>query len=442
MAGQFDLQPSFPIAGVADLIANRPYKEQQMRAQQQQQLVQGLDAFGQGVNSLVQKRNAMAQAMVLGKNLGMAPEETQGLTPEQVIQAATVKKGYVGADLISSLFKGLNPNGGPAGVAPTVASPAGLAPVASTGGPILASQTTAVPVDQPSAATPATPPSTGAVPVPIPAPPVKPRQFNPAELKLITHVTDTMRPENVYTNNNGVITPVGQVPKGSKFVSEHDPSAISDKDKQKEQDLYWRDAVSGLRGIRGDTAMKDIETQRNAAIVAYNRLKSLEVSGEGLNPIDYVDILGQIYKARTGTAPTQEVLKEAKQVTATGQFGKYWTYLTGEQMPATSQGIAGSLKNMVAHMGLQSDELHDGYMQVHGPEVFNPNMSPENVKKLSKLSRGKSFAEATGAKPEDFDPHIQAIKWAQANPNDPRSAAILKKAMDAKQSGGGGSIGL
>lgn len=63
----FDLKQNFPIAGVADLLASRTQKEQAMRAQQQQQLVQGLEMFGSGVDSLVQRRQRMAQAMTLSQ---------------------------------------------------------------------------------------------------------------------------------------------------------------------------------------------------------------------------------------------------------------------------------------------------------------------------------------------------------------------------------------
>lgn len=92
--GQFDLQPNFPISGVADLIANRPYKEAQMRLQQQQQLVQGLQGFGQGVQSLVDRRNAMAQALSGAQMFAQSPEGQQMLAPtvtSQTTQAPVMR---------------------------------------------------------------------------------------------------------------------------------------------------------------------------------------------------------------------------------------------------------------------------------------------------------------------------------------------------------------
>lgn len=87
MPGQFDLQPNFPIAGVADLIANRSYKEAQMRSQQQAQLVEGLKGFGQGVQSLVDRRNAMAQSLALGQVLNVPEAQASRMTPSQTMEA-------------------------------------------------------------------------------------------------------------------------------------------------------------------------------------------------------------------------------------------------------------------------------------------------------------------------------------------------------------------
>lgn len=73
-ASTFDFKSNFPIAGIADLYANRSYKEAQMRAQQQQQLVEGMKTFGAGVDSLVTRRMAMAQALAQAQILQRTPQ--------------------------------------------------------------------------------------------------------------------------------------------------------------------------------------------------------------------------------------------------------------------------------------------------------------------------------------------------------------------------------
>jgi hypothetical protein len=85
-SSSFNIQPNFPIAGVADLIAQRPLREAQMRAQQQQQLVEGLKDFGTGVQSLVARRQAMAQALAGAQIYGQTPEGKQLLGTNQVTQ--------------------------------------------------------------------------------------------------------------------------------------------------------------------------------------------------------------------------------------------------------------------------------------------------------------------------------------------------------------------
>lgn len=414
----FTVKNNFPIAEVINAAQRKAQLEQESQQQGNKSLLEGLQSIGQVGQDLVDKRLQVAKALAIGRHFNYPDEVSRNMSPDEVLKSATIDKGMIDSDWLRTAFQHVGGGipGGPATPASTPPAPA--TPPAN--GAMLTSNATATP-------TPVATPSVPTQAPPVPAKMVNPATFN-AGMKILGNQVTVMTPEEGLEKRH--------VPKGTVFK---EPPGASPADK-KEQDAYWRDAVSGLRGIRGDSAMKDIETQRNSAITAYNRLQDIEYSGKAPNPIDYVDILGQIYKARTGQAPGEVVLKDAKQATSTGQLNKFWTYATGQQMPATTKDIASSLKDMVAHMGLQADQLHEGYMQVHGSEVFNPNMSEENKAKLSKLSRGKSFTDATSVKPEDYDPHVQAIKWAQANPNDPRSASILKKAMEAKSQGG--SIGL
>lgn len=171
--------------------------------------------------------------------------------------------------------------------------------------------------------------------------------------------------------------------------------ALSDRsyneDLQKHQDALEQKARDQLLSVRGDASLKNIETQRDSAITAYNRIDQVEKSGQQLNPIDYVDILGQIYKARTGSAPNEQVLSQARQATVSGNFNKAYTFLTGKQAPATTKDIMSSLKEMALAMGQQADKLHDAYMKsrLDMPQGLNP----ESAARIQKLGRGMSFAE-------------------------------------------------
>lgn len=421
----FRLQPSFPIASVVDAASRNAQLQQQAREAGNQSLIEGLKSIGQVGESIFDTKKRVAQSLALGRQFDVPDEVSRTMAPEQLMQIGVIKKGNVDMNMLLNM---LHPGSG--ATTPQVpATPVSGAPAKSGNGAILASDTTTTPMPDSSSPAPVAP----SVPVPISAPPAVKPVLNKATADLAVKMYSMNKPESVFTNNNGTLTPIGTVPKGSKVL----PSQSNTE--SREQDRLEQQARQGLQSVRGDTSIKNVESQRDAAITAYNRLKQIEYTGKPPNPVDYIDILGQIYKARTGTAPTDTVLRDARQQTVEGKFGRAYTFFTGQQAPATSKDIAANLKDMVAHMGLQADELHDGYMQVHGAEIFPTGLAPDRAAKLAKVARGKSFTDATGAKPEDYDPHVQAIQWAQAHPDDPRSGPIMQKAMQAKT---GGQIGL
>lgn len=160
-----------------------------------------------------------------------------------------------------------------------------------------------------------------------------------------------------------------------------------------QQDKLEQNAKQMVANLRGDKSLARTEEQRDAAAIAYNRLKEIQTSGKGLNPIDYTDILGQIYKARTGTAPSETIMKDIHQATAKGSLDKAYTYVTGQQAPATTQDITKSLMNMAQSMGNQADKFHQGYMNSH---LIKPSgLEDERWQPILKTGRGMSFADAT-----------------------------------------------
>lgn len=214
---------------------------------------------------------------------------------------------------------------------------------------------------------------------------------------------------------------------GMAQVRSNKELATSMKDRD-EQDKLYQQSLQNLNSVRGDSQLQKIEAQRDAATAAFNRLAELKARGEEPNPVDYTDILGQIYKARTGAAPTQEIMKAINQSTASGKLNHAYTFVTGRQAPATTADIAHSLQSMAFSMGQQADKLHDGYMRTRTGDAISPRLNADDRERLGKLARGMSFAEATkdsgtvNMKPED----VQAVKWAKANPDDPRAQTILK----------------
>lgn len=82
-ASTFGLKPDFPIAGVADLYAKKPYLESLMNQAQQGQLVEGMKTLGAGMQSLAQRKMMMAQALAAAKMYMGTPEGQQMMGSNQ-----------------------------------------------------------------------------------------------------------------------------------------------------------------------------------------------------------------------------------------------------------------------------------------------------------------------------------------------------------------------
>ena len=176
----------------------------------------------------------------------------------------------------------------------------------------------------------------------------------------------------------------------------------SDTKSENEQNKLEDEFKKGLTSIRGDHALARVEDQRDAAITAYGTISSAEKKGRTLNPIEYVDTLAQIYRARTGAVPGEQVLQDMRQQTAKGNLGKVYTYFTGDQAPASTEDIMKSLKDLVIDMGTLADKQHESYM---GQHLLPPkNLKRDYSDRIIKEGRGLSFQDATGYTPDENAP--------------------------------------
>src|SRR5581483_5363123 len=67
-----------------------------------------------------------------------------------------------------------------------------------------------------------------------------------------------------------------------------------------QQNQLENQTINRMASIRGDSSMAHIEAQRDAAIQAYNTIDQIKSEGRMPSQIEYYDILGQMWKARTG----------------------------------------------------------------------------------------------------------------------------------------------
>lgn len=160
---------------------------------------------------------------------------------------------------------------------------------------------------------------------------------------------------------------------------------------QNHQDQLENQAIQRLTSVRGDAPMAKIETQRDAAISAYNTLQTADSEKRPLNQIEYLDVLGQLWKARTGAAPTEQVLKEFNIGTMQQKINRLGQFFTGTPNGANTDQVISALKDFVKTTGKSLDQTHDGYFQTHAIKPTGLNQSTWD--ELSKVHRGNSFQE-------------------------------------------------
>lgn len=161
--------------------------------------------------------------------------------------------------------------------------------------------------------------------------------------------------------------------------------------KDQQQNQVEQNAIARLSSVRGDVPMSKVEQQRDAAISAYNTIQSAEHENRLPTQIEYLDLLGQLWKSRTGTAPTEQVLKEFNVGTMQQRLNKVGQYFTGKPMGANTKEVISALKDFVYTTGNSLDQTHEGYFKNH---LIRPSgISDDKWNELKQMSRGNSFKE-------------------------------------------------
>jgi hypothetical protein len=171
---------------------------------------------------------------------------------------------------------------------------------------------------------------------------------------------------------------------------------------QQQQDKLENNAIQRMSSIRGDTSIARIETQRDASIQAYNIIESLKKENREPTQVEYYDLLGQLWKARTGASPTDQAIKDLDASTFHGKMNKMVQYFTGKPTGITTKEILDNVQSFAKKSGEQADKLHAGYMSTH---VIKPKgLSEERWKNIISSQRGLSFGEATSGQEEQSVP--------------------------------------
>lgn len=202
---------------------------------------------------------------------------------------------------------------------------------------------------------------------------------------------------------------------------------------QQHEDTVEGQSINRLSSLRGDPSLKDAESKRDASITVYNTIADLKKKGEMPSKLVYYDLLGQMWKARTGQAPTDQAIKDLDQKTFKGDLSKAAAYITGKTVSPATGSVLDNIQDFAKDSGLQADEFHASYMK---PHLIKPEgLSDKRWQNILQTNRGRSFADATGASAtgagSSAPNHNAALEWANANPNDPRAEEIKRRAGQA-----------
>lgn len=172
-----------------------------------------------------------------------------------------------------------------------------------------------------------------------------------------------------------------------------------------QQDKLENQATQRLASLRGDQSLARVETQRDGAISAYRLLDTAKHEGRDLSKAEYYDLLGQIWKARTGSSPTDAAMRDLDSKTLHGDVSKMGTYFSGKPMGATTPEVLANLQQFVKHTGELADEQHQAYM---APHLVKPaHLKPELWDPIAKTARGMSFSDSiknSQTQPSSKDP--------------------------------------
>lgn len=394
----FNLKPSFPIADVINAAQRKSALEQQAKEQGNAQLLQGIQSIGQVGQNLVDKRMKVARSLALGRQLGIPDDQSRLMEPEDVVHTATIRNKI--PDVLQTMLL----------ANPKLASDEGFLKLAQQMS--LQSNPTASPTQAPaqgaaaqpnpvqtagldgatSPASPAGPPatSTGTV-VSTPADMIQTLLKKP-----ITAATASSALKIAHDNRQvPVMTPeaglaAGSVPVGTKFEK---PGNETGGKADHEQDILEQNALNRIASVRGDASIARIETQRDAASIAFNTIQQAKNEGRDITQTEYYDTLGQLWKARTGAAPTDQSIRDLDINTIQAALHKKLTWVDGKPRGATSKEIIDSLQKFVDDSGKQADKLHEGYMK---PRLIKPfGLSEERWKAIQASGRGLSYSDAT-----------------------------------------------
>lgn len=371
----FRIQPSFPIASVVDAASRNAQLQEQSREAGNKSIIEGLQGIGQIGESLFNTRQRVAQSLALGRQFDVPDEVSRTMTPEQLMQVGTIKKGQVDMNMLLNMLHpgtgGTTPNVPPVPQppAPTSSQPTGAALPDHTPEAILASTSPTIPIPGQPDSDIAPPPQ--GIPVPIQAPPVKPQKVNAATAKMAMQITQQSRPENVlqYVPGKGLVN-VGTKQKGDQVITSQPkgPQDIMAPEYQEKLEKQYADMrMKPLSNRSGGLGLQDAKVNQAFDLrKLVNKYYDPKTDTFNIPPSQHSELALGLARLTSPTGQVGiELMHELRQGTGREALSKALIYAGADptQVGGPTQSVAKMFVDSVDRQGQTAEQLRDQYMQ-------------------------------------------------------------------------------
>lgn len=427
----FRLQPSFPFAAVVDAASRNAQLQEQAREAGNKSIIEGLQGIGQIGESLFNTRQRVAQSLALGRQFDVPDEVSRTMTPEQLIQVGTIKKGQVDMNMLLNI---LHPGAGATTPQVPPSPPPQTPPPPPTptlsGHPVeatLASTSPTIPIQGQPDSDIAPPPQS--VPVPMPAPPIAPKMVNPATAKMALG----MQPENVwqYERGNGLVK-VGTKQKGDQVITAQPkgPTDIMDPTYQGKLEKQYADMrMKPLSNRSGGLGLQDAKVNQSVDLRKLaNKYYDPKTDTFNIPPSQHAELALGLARLVSPTGQVGiDLLHELRQGTGREALSKALIYAGADpaQVGGPTQSVARMFIDSVDRQGQTAEQLRDQYMQYisdNAPTDLDPARKAKHDK--GKLN---SFNDFLSKSPDQLKQTTSGGNGSWSSDKEARYQELLKK---------------
>lgn len=178
---------------------------------------------------------------------------------------------------------------------------------------------------------------------------------------------------------------------GMKQLQANKETSIGLRDDQNQEKMEQQ-AKQMVANLRGDKSLARAEEQRDGAISVATTVNQLQKEGRLPSKLEYYDLLGQLWKARTGATPTDAAIRDLDTKTFQGDLNKAVSYITGKPAGGTTQAVLSNIQDFADHSGKLADQFHEGYMKAH---LIKPqDLEDSRWKPIAETGRGINYSDA------------------------------------------------